>query len=99
MSVLANIVIAAFFLENDDFVAFHEGTFHLANDFCPFYGGRAYFYGTVGVDEENAVEFNGSAFLNLFAEIVDIQEFACFGLELLSLNFYNCVHCNVVKFN
>ena len=53
----------------------------------------------LGVDEENAVEFNGSAFLNLFAEIVDIQEFACFGLELLSLNFYNCVHCNVVKFN
>ena len=37
MSVLANIVIAAFFLENDDFVAFHEGTFHLANDFCPFF--------------------------------------------------------------
>jgi hypothetical protein len=29
---------------------------------------------------------------------VNIQELASFGFELLSLNFYNCVHCNFVKF-
>ena len=94
MSVLANIVIAAFFLENDDFVAFYEGTFHLANNFCPFHGGRAYFNGTVGVNEQNAVKFESLAFFFLVAEIVNIQKFACFGFELLSLDFYNCVHCN-----
>lgn len=92
MSVLANIVITAFFLENDDFVAFHEGTFYLANDFCPFYGGRAYFNGTVGVNEENAVKLNGFAFLALVAEIMNVQELAGLSAELLSLDFYDSVH-------
>ena len=79
-------------------VHFHEGTFYLANNFRPFYGGCAYLNGTVGVNEQNAVEFHGLPFFFLVAEIVDIQELACLGLELLSLNFYNCVHCNFVKF-
>ena len=94
MTVLANIVVATFLLENNHFVAFHEGTFHLAYHFCPFHGGRAYFNGTVGINEKNAVEFNGLAFFFFVAEIVNIQEFAGFGFKLLSLDFYNCVHCN-----
>ncbi len=61
---------------------------------CPFHGGRAYFNGTVGVNEQNTVKFECLAFFFLVAEIVNIQKFACFGFELLSLDFYNCVHCN-----
>lgn len=94
MTVLATVVVATFLLENDNFIAFYEGTLYLANNFCPFYGGRAYFNGTVGVNEENAVEFYGLALFFLVAEIVYIQELACFGFKLLSLNFYNCVHLN-----
>ena len=92
MTVLATVVVATFLLENDNFIAFYEGTLYLANNFCPFYGGRAYFHGTVGINEEDLVEFNDFAFFFLVAEIVDIQEFACLGLELLSLDFYDSVH-------
>ena len=92
MTVLATVVVATFLLEDDNFIAFYEGTFYLAYYFCPFYGGRAYLDGTVGVNEEDLVKLYGLALFLLVAEIVDIQEFACFGLELLSLNFYDSVH-------
>jgi hypothetical protein len=96
MAVFA-VAFAAFLFEYNHLVAFHEGTFNLANNFCPFNGGRAYFYGTVGVNEENAVEFNGLALFFLVAEIVDIQKLACFGFELLSLDFYNAYIVNLWK--
>ena len=92
VAVLAAVAFATFLLEDDNLIALYEGTFHLANDFCPFYGGRAYFNGTVGVNEEDFVKLYGLALFLLVAEIVDIQEFAGFGLELLSLDFYDSVH-------
>ena len=92
MAVETAITFAAFFLENDNFFTFHEGTFHLANNFCSFHGGSSDFHGTIGIDEEDAVEFDCVAFVNFFAEIVDIQILAGFGFELLSLDFYDYVH-------
>ena len=92
MAVFAAIAFATFFLENDHFVTFHEGLFNLANNFCSFDNGSADFHGTVGFSEENAVELDLVAFFNLLSEVVDIQELACFGFELLSLNFYDNVH-------
>ena len=92
MSVLAAITFAAFLLEDNHLVAFHEGTFYLANNFRPFYGGCAYLNGTVGVNEQNAVKLYGLTLFLVIAEIVNIQELAGLSLELLSLNFYNCVH-------
>ena len=92
VTVFATIAFAAFFLENDNLVTFHEGSFHFANNFSTINGGLADFHGTVGVDEEHAVKFHGSALFGFFAEIVNIQELSGFSLELLSLNFYNSVH-------
>lgn len=92
MAVFTTIAFAAFFLENDYLVTFHEGTFNLANNFCSFNGRSAYLNGTVGINQENFFEVNYIAFFYVLAEIVDIQEFTCFCFELLSLNFYNCVH-------
>ncbi len=92
MAVLATIALAALLLEDNHLVTFHEGTLNLANYFCPFYGGRAYLHGTVGVNEKNAVELDGLPFLALVAEIVYIQVLAGFRLELLSLDFYDSVH-------
>lgn len=92
MTVQTAIAFATFFLENKNFITFHEGTFYLANNFCSFYGRGTNFYVTVGVNQENFVEVDCVAFFYVLAEIVDIQVFACFSLELLSLNFYNCVH-------
>ncbi len=95
MSVFAAVVVTTFLLENDNFITFYEGTFNLANYFCTFYGRCANLYGTVGVDQENAVKLYGLTLFFLLAEIVNIQELAGFSLELLSLNFYDSVHVNV----
>jgi len=94
MSVQTAIAFATFFLENDHVLTFYEGSLYLANNFCPFYGGRANCNGTVGVYEQYVVELNAVALFLVVAEIVDIQLFAGFGAELLSLDFYNCVHVN-----
>ena len=100
MTVFTTIAFAAFLLENDYFVAFEESgllTFYLvscylADYFCAFDCGCAYLYGSVGVDEEHAVEFNLVACLDSVAEIVNIQEAVLFCLELLALDFYDYVH-------
>ena len=92
MAVFAAIAFAAFLLENDDFVTFYEGHEHLANYFCAFESGGANFHRVVGLSEENAVEFNLVTFFNGISEIVNIQELVRFSLELLSLNFNDCVH-------
>ncbi len=92
VAVFAAIAFATFFLENDNFVAFDEGGCYFANYLCTFYGGSAYFYGAVEVGEKNAVEFNAVAFFYILSKIVHIQETIFFGLELLSLDFYDYVH-------
>ncbi len=92
MAVFAAIAFATFLLEYDHFVTFYEGLFNLANNFSSFNSGSTDFHGTIGFSEENAVEFNLVTFFNLLSEVVDIQEFACFSFELLSLNFYDNVH-------
>ena len=84
MTVPTAIAFAAFLLEDDYLVTFHEGTFNLANYFCPFHGRSADFYGTVGIHKENFVEINFVAFFHVLAEIVDIQEFSGFVKKKLS---------------
>lgn len=95
MAVLTAIAFAALLLEYDNLVALYEGFGYFAYYFCSFNGRSANLYGTVGVYEQNAVELNGLTFLNLVAEIVNIQEAVLFSLELLALNFYNNVHYNI----
>ena len=92
MAVFTAIAFATFLLENDYFVTFHQGYGYFAYHLCTFYGRCSNCYVTVGVYEQYTVELNCVAFFFLVAEIVNIQELAGFCLELLSLNFYNCVH-------
>lgn len=93
MAVLAAIALATLLLEDDHLVALHEGSENLANHLGSFEHGGAHLYGVViGLSEENAVEFYGVSFFSCIAEIVNIQELLRLCLELLSLNFYNCVH-------
>lgn len=93
MAVETTITFATFFLENEHFLTFYKRSEHFTNHFSAFHGGSANLYCTIGFSEENTVEFNGVAFFGCFSEIVDIQILFGLGLELLSLNFYNCVHC------
>ncbi len=93
MAVLATIAFAAFLLENDHLVALHERNEDFAVHFCTFNGRHTDFHVAVGIKKKHLVEAHCIAFFHFFAEIVDIQELAFFGLELLSFDFYNSVHC------
>ena len=98
MAVFAAIAFATFFLENDHFFTFYERGCHFANYFCSFNDWSTDFHGTIGISEEYTVELDCVAFFDLLSEVVDIQKFACFGFELLSLNFYDNVHfCLLLK--
>lgn len=92
MAVLTTIALAALLLEDDYLVALHEVLQDLANYFCAIDGGSTHLDSTVGFSEEHTVKLNLLSFFDSFAEIVDIQELLGLGLELLSLNFYDCVH-------
>ena len=91
MAVFAAIALAALFLENNHFLAFDEGSLNFADNFGAFYSGGTDFNVTVGVEQENTVELDSVAFLDI-AKVVNVQELAGLGLELLSLNFYDSVH-------
>lgn len=92
MTVFATITFAAFLLENDYLFTFHKWRENFTYHLCAFYYGSANLNGSVGISEEHTVKFNLVTFFSIFAEIVNIQELFGFGFELLSLNFYNCVH-------
>ena len=94
MTVQAAIAFAATLFEYDHMFTLHEGSLHLANYLCAFYGRRANCDGTVGVYKKNLAELYRVTGLLFFAEILDEQLLAGFGLELLSLNVYNSVHLN-----
>lgn len=91
MAVFAAVAFATLFLEHDYLVAFYEAFGYFAYNFSTFYSRSTYFYCTVGVYEENAVEFDGCTVF-YFAKVVHIQETIFLGLELLTLDFYDYVH-------
>lgn len=99
MAVLATIAFAAFLLEHDHLVTFYEGFLYLAYYFCALYEGCADLYGTIGVNEQHTVKFYRLSVLDFVAEVVYIQEAVLFCLELLTLNFYDNVHYNLLIIN
>lgn len=92
MAVKAAIAFAAFFLEDKNLVAFNERHEDLTVNFCSFHGRSTDFHVAVGVEKQNFVERNGVAFFHFIAEMVHIQKLAFFGFELLTFDFYDCVH-------
>ena len=95
MAVLTAVALAALLLKDDYLIALNEVLENLANYFCAFYGRGTHLYCAVGFSEEHAVKFNSATFFGSFAEIVNIQELIGLSLKLLSLNFYDCIHCYV----
>ncbi len=92
MAVETTVTFAALLLEDEHLVALHEGEEHFTFYFRAFHGRRTDLNVAVGVQKKYFVEAYGIAFLHVVAEMVDIQELALFGLELLSFDFYDCVH-------
>ena len=92
VTVFAAVTFAAFFLEDNHFVALDEGFLYLAYYFSAFYCRSTYFNSAVHVGKEYAVELDAVAFLYIFTKVVNIQKTVFFCLELLSLDFYDNVH-------
>lgn len=93
MAVLLAIVLAAFHLENDDFFALDKRVHNFNYYFRATYSRCAHCDSAFLVYEKNLVKFNSLAFLYIF-EAVDEELLALFDLELLTVNFYDCVHFN-----
>ena len=92
MTVLAAIALATLLLEDDYLVTLYKRSEHLANDFGTLKCGSTPLNFIVGFGEENTVKLYCVTFFERVAEIVNIQELVGFGLELLSLDFYDSVH-------
>lgn len=92
VAVFTAIAFATLLFEDDYFFTFYEVLEYLASHVCTFYGRRTDFNVAVGIDEKHFVEYDLVTLLGFFAEVVDVQIFAFFGLELLSFDFYDCVH-------
>ena len=97
MTVALTRVLAALHLEHDDLVTFYQWIHYLTHYFCPFYGGSTNLYCTVSIYEQHLVKFNSLAFLGIL-DVMHKELLALFGLELLTLNFYNCVHSFYIVF-
>ena len=91
VTVQAAVTLAATLFEHEHLVTLYEGLQHFTLDFCAIYGGGADGYIAVYVKQQYFVKVYGIALLHV-AEMMNIQELAFFGLELLSFDFYDCVH-------
>ena len=98
MAILHAVTFATFFLENNHFVTFYKRSSYFAYYLRTFYGRCTDLNVTVGICKKHSVELYLVALFYLFAEIVYIQELVFFSFELLSLNFYNYKHFNLLVY-
>ena len=92
MTVALARVLATLHLEDNHLVALNERVNNFTNYLCSIYGGSTNLYCAVSIYEQHFLKFNSLASLGIL-NVVDEELLALLGLELLTLNFYNCVHC------
>ena len=91
MAVAFTAILAALHLEDDDLVTLYQWFHHFTHYLSAFYCGRTYCHCSVVVDEKHFLELNRLAFFHIF-HVVNEEFLSLFGLELLTHDFYNCVH-------
>jgi len=91
MTVALTRVLAALHLEDDNLIALHQRFYYLTHYFCSLYGWSTYLHCTVSIYEQHLVKFNSLTGLGIL-DVVHEELLALLGLELLTLNLYNCVH-------
>jgi len=91
MTVALTGVLAALHLEDNHLVALNKRVHNFTYYLCPVYGGSTYRHCTVSIYEQHLVKFNSLACLSIL-NMMHKELLALLGLELLTLNFYNCVH-------
>lgn len=99
VSVLLLVALAATLLEDDDLVALEEGDEDFGLNLGTGDGGSTDGYLTVVVEEENFVEFDAIALfvsLVVVGEVMDEDFAVLLDFELLTSNFYDCVHFDLM---
>lgn len=91
VTVQLAVTFSSFLVENEYFVTFYHAGYYLANYLCAFYCRSAYGDCTVFVYQKNLFKFYCRTVF-CFLHVVYKQFLASFCLELLTVDFYNCVH-------
>lgn len=91
MTILLAIVLAALHLEDDHLVTLDEGVHNFYYYFCTIYCGCTDSDCSIVVYEQYLVELNSLTSFSIL-DVMNEELLALFCLELLTVNFYNCVH-------
>ena len=91
MAILHTVVLTALHLEHHYLLALDERIHHFGYYFGTLYGRSADLYCSVIVNEQHTVKLNSLAGLNIL-HVMDEKLLSSFGLELLTVNLYDCVH-------
>ena len=91
MTVQLAVTFSSLLVEYENLLALYELALYLGYNLCALYSGSTYSDSTVFLNQKNLLEFNRCTILNVL-NVVNKQFLASLGLELLSVNFYNCVH-------
>ncbi len=91
MTVQLAIAFSSLLVEDKYLLALYELALYLSYYLSALYNGSTYGDSTVFLYQEYLLEFNRCTILNVL-NVVNKQFLASLGLELLSVNFYNCVH-------
>lgn len=86
------IALATLLVEDEHLVTLYEGRNYFSYYFCACYGGDAYSDLAFVVEKKHLVKFNSCAAF-CTCEVVYEELLACFHLELMTVNLYDCVHC------
>ncbi len=94
VTVLGLVAFAATLLENDNLLTFNERGDNFGSNLSTRYGGSADGDSTTAiVNEEDLVELYNITLI-LLGQVVNEELRVLLYFELLTSNFYNCVHFN-----
>lgn len=91
VTVQLAVTFSSLLVEYENLLAFNELALHFGYYLCALYCGSTYGDSAIFLYQKNLLEFNRCTILNVL-NVVNKQFLTCLGLELLSVNFYNCVH-------
>ena len=91
MPVQLAMTFSSLLVENKNLLALNETGLHFGYNLRTFNGGNTYGDCAFFLYQKYLLEFNRCTILNVL-NVVNKQLLTCLGLELLSVNFYNCVH-------
>lgn len=86
------VTFSSLLVEYQYFVSLYQRRYYFAYHFCTFYCRSTYCDSTVVVYQQNFVKFNSCTVFSVL-NVVYKQLLAFFCLELLTVNFYDYVHC------